>query len=778
VDFTDTTRSYRIGDWRVDPALDEIESDGRRVKLEPRLMRLLCCLAARAGQAVSVEELLDQVWSGVVVSQGSVYQAVAHLRRLMDDSESPPRYIATVPRKGYRLVAAVCPGAASPGEGGADAASSRFVEPGAASPVSSTIPAELPARAAARRNRRRSALAAIVAAAAAAVALILSLREAPPAPSRGTPTVAVLPFADLSADGSDTAFCEGLTDELLNSLARLPDLRVIGQSDTARYRSEPTRVREVGSVLGVTHVLEGSVRRSGGRLRVSAQLVSTADGFQVWANSFDRPSRDVILIQTQIARAVADALASHFAPHAGERLRRAPVARVNAYDLYLLGRHQRLRRSADGLAQAVEYYKAALEADPAFALAHAGLADAYLARRRHDGRSLEGTATLVQAEIDAALRLDPELAEGYAAWAALLAEQGRTREAIAAAERALAIDSSNSEGYLRLGFAQERTGRLREALASYDQAATLDPLNTDVHVRRCIVLGELGRHEEADRACERGFELQPGNPDALCARALNAQARGQLVAAVRLFRSALARTSDRPDIRGHLASVYLDLGMYPESAAEYRRARRRDDETSHALAQGSWLLATGDRDGLRRVLSGVEARAREPQERIDAAFLALAAGDAEVARRMTVARPGDVLPSAEWPGLDLERIRWGMCDPCTVSVLQRRAGGIDASGGTARTVAAALDQLERQGLALPGLHYARAGLLAQQGWRNPALDSLHRAVDLGWRRAWYMRVDPALESLRGEPRFAALVARIEADNLHSRREFTPRTAGP
>lgn len=774
----DTTGSYRVGDWRVDPALDEIECAGRRVKLEPRLMRLLCCLAARAGQLLSVEELLDEVWSGVVVSQGSVYQAIAHLRRILGDMESPPRYIATVPRKGYRLVATVAPDISPPGEAAAAAASSRTAAPVAATAMAATTRDGLPAISVVRRTRPLIAAAAITAAVVAAVALIVWLQSEPPPSDRAAPTVAVLPFADLSADGSNAAFCEGLTSELLNSLARLPGLRVTGQTHAARHRGESAGVREAGIALGVTHVLEGSVRQSGGRLRVSAQLVSTADGFQVWANSFDRPSRDMIQIQTQIARAVVDALAGHLSPGAGNHVRRTPVARVNAYDLYLLGRRQQLRRNAAGLAEAVKFYRAALVADPAFALAHAGLADAYLVRRRLDERGIEETAALVQAEIDAALRLDPEAAAAHAAWSALLVEQGRPIEAIAAAKRALAIDSNYSEAYLRLGSAQEHDGQPREALASYDQATALDPLNTEIQVRRCVVQGALGRHAEADRSCARGFELQPELPDALWARARNAYARGQLDTAVELLRAALVRVPDQPAIHSHLASIYLDLGMYPESAEEFRRARQGIERMSHALHIGPWLLATGDRDGLLRLLQSAKGNARDPQERIHAAFLALAAGDAGVATRMLAARAEDAAPSAERTGPEVEGMRWGRCDPCAMSILQHRAGRSELAEATARSTLAALDRLERQGLVLHGLHYARAGLLAQQGRATMAMREILRAADLGWRRAWLMRVDPSLESLRHEPAFVALIARIEADNLRARRRLTAERAGP
>lgn len=743
---SDTTRSFRIGDWKVNPALDEISRDGRKVKLEPRMMRLLCCLAARPGVVVSLAELLDQVWPGVVVSQSSVYQAIAQLRRELGDTEAEPRYIATVPRKGYRLVAEVRD---EPG-------------PAAAETVAESAAPEPPARS---RRPLLAALGVLGAVVVAAVAYFLPVREQAAA---AAPAIAVLPFDDLSADASNAVFCEGLTDEVLNSLARVQKFRVIGRTSSARFADGSRDAREIGDELGVSHVLEGSVRRTGNRLRVSAQLISTRDGFQVWANSYDRPAQDAIGLQSQIARAVVDALAVRLSPESAERLEKGPTAQLNAYDLYLLGRHQQLQRTPEALERAIAHHRAAIEADPGFALAYAGLADAEMARYYYAGVPLEEAAKRVQAAVDEALRLDPELAEAYAAWGVLLTEQWHTDEAISALTRAIAINSNYGEAYLRLGAAYEYDGQPRAALETYDQVLALDPLHTVLHVRRCLTLQNLGRYAEAERACARGFELQPDIPNALWAQGLNALAQGELATAVQQYEAALVRAPARTDIRAELVVVLLDLGLHERAAEQLAQMRSPGQTRGVTMTTARYLLATGDRQGLRLHLERLDVGQAQPRERVDAAFFALAIGEPALAERLA----GDALSDRPTLADDFQpglyRTRWGVCEACTAGLLERGRGKLDRAARMESLALRHLDNVEARGHVWHGLNYLRAALHAQAGEHDAALSALERAVELGWRRAWLMGADPSFSALRQDPRFLALLAKIEVANAAAR----------
>lgn len=756
-------RLLKIGAWEVDAALDVIRCGQRAEKLEPRMMRLLCCLAARPGEVRSGDEILAEVWPGVIVGPNSVYQAIAQLRKLLGDTGDQPAYIATVPRKGYRLIAPVS--AIEVGEGRPPASPA-----GALGQPAATAP-----RRRASRLLLPAGLAVVLIVAIAAV-WSLARRDAPVATASAV-AVAVLPFADLSAAGDNRPFCDGLTEEILNSLARIPGLRVTGRTSAFRFRDRSVDPQELGRILGVTHVLEGSVRRSDGRLRVSAQLVSARDGFQVWANSFDRPSAGAIALQTEISRAVVDSLQIQLSAAARARLKRGPSETVSAYELYLLGRHQQLQRNPEALARAVDYHRRAIGADPRFALAHAGLADAYMAGYYYQNRSLEETAPLVQREVDAALRLDPQLAEGYAAWAVLLTEQWRLDEAVTALERAIAINSNYGEAYLRLGAAHEYAGRPVQALAAYDQVLTLDPLHAVLHVRRCLALQNLGRYAEAERACNRAIELQPEIPNGFWAQGLGAWAHGDLPAAIRSYEQALLRAPHRADIRGELALLLLDLGLPERARREIETARQHAGgrDLDVALAGAQLHVATGAAEALAAELRALDLAHAGPRLRLEAAFLASAAGDATLAEELRAATLADRAFSDDTIQPQVYAVRWGSCEMCALALLERRRGNASAADRYLSVVESHLARLEKAGHRWHGLEYLRATVQAQRGRDSAALASLGRAYDMGWRRAWLMRNDPAFAGVRNDRGFQALLGRIDAANAQARATLPAQT---
>lgn len=751
-------RRLRIGEWQVDSTLDEIRAGDRLVKLEPRTMRLLCVLAERPGQVWSADELLERVWPGVMVTQSSVYQAIATLRRVLGDDGDDARYIATVPRKGYRLVAAVEPLDAQSAAPATAAASGQATD-------------AAPHRRATDRSHRflRPAIVAGLLVVAVAAGWMLWPRQVP---ASVPPAVAVLPFADLSDAGKYQTFCDGLSDELLNALARVPGLRVTGRNSSFQFRGAASDARDVGRQLGVTHVIEGSVRHSGERVRVTAQLVDARTGFQVWSNNFDRPRSDALAVQTEISRAVVEALRLQLTPEAEAGIERPSAMQVNAYDLYLLGRHQQLQRNPESLARAIAYHKQAIAADPKFALAHAGLADAYMSNYYYSNQPLDATRALVQPEIDAALRLDPELAEAYSAWSVLLVELKRRPEAIAALKRAIAINSNYGEAYLRLGFAYENDGQLREALSAYDQVSVLDPLNTLLHVRRCLLLTNLARFTDAKRACDRGFELQPDLPNALWAAALLHLARGELDQAVGRYRAALQRAPARTDIRSELAVVYLDLNMPDEAAREIEAVRKVYPSSYLDLIEARVFFVRGDLAGMRRYVSNIKIDPAYLAEHADAAWLALAAGDEALARKWS---PKEPVITGELEAQFMPTIydtRWSLCSLCARVSLEQLNGDADTARRHVAIMQKWIDDLAEQGGAWPGLDFLRAQLAAQLGQRDEAFGWLTQAVDRGWRREWILRAEPAFATLRDDRRYAALLARIQEDNKRARDKVT------
>jgi transcriptional activator of cad operon len=297
----------RIGAWCVDPTSGQISRDGETARVEVRTMRLLLCLAEHAGEVVSIEELLTQVWSGVIVSQDSVYQSVASLRRLLGDDPKQPTYIATVPRLGYRLVAPVSPWA-----------DQSIAQTGA----SLTADSEHPTPAATDAPAPGARLGAgFMWAAGAGLCLALagavlfygrganSNHSASPARAQQTPkSIAVLPFHDLTEEMTQEPFADGMTVELINKLSKIPGLRVHAPTSSSSFKGKRITIAGIAKMLGVAYVVDGSVRKSGARLRVAARLIRAEDEYVVWSETYDRPLDDILMVQDDIAGEVTKAL--------------------------------------------------------------------------------------------------------------------------------------------------------------------------------------------------------------------------------------------------------------------------------------------------------------------------------------------------------------------------------------------------------------------------------------------------------------------------------------
>lgn len=278
-----TSIALQIGAWRIDPQLGQMSRGTETVRLEARTLRLLMYLANRAGETVGIEELLDQVWSGVVVTQDSVYQAVTALRRLLGDDAKQPTYIVTVPRLGYRLIAPV---------------HATTDEPSPAVAPPSVAPAPR------ARVSWRIGLSCVAVVLAAAGFFYWRGIAAPDAKS-----IAVLPFLDLTSQSMDEEyFADGLTEELIDRLSAEPGFKVPSASSSFFYKKQELPPSRIARELGVSYLLEGSLRESGDTLRISARLTRAADGYVMWTTTYERPKTDRLAIQDEIARKVTAAL--------------------------------------------------------------------------------------------------------------------------------------------------------------------------------------------------------------------------------------------------------------------------------------------------------------------------------------------------------------------------------------------------------------------------------------------------------------------------------------
>jgi transcriptional activator of cad operon len=288
------TPRLQIGDWCVDPTSGEISRDGETARLEARAMRLLLCLAEHPGEVLSIDDLLTQVWPGVAVSPDSVYQAIASLRRILGDDPKQPTYIATVPRLGYRMVAPV----------------SAFADqPASPAPATPLHPPPIP-----RPHAVGLQLTVILICLALAAAFLVRAHFAsqrPPSPIASTPTqksIAVLPFLDLTQGMQQGEFADGLTEELIDKLSKLPGFRVPSPTSSFYYRDKNLPVATIAKALGVVYVLDGSVRKSDDQVRVAARLVRADNGYVLWSETYDRPFHDLVMVQDDIAGEVAKTL--------------------------------------------------------------------------------------------------------------------------------------------------------------------------------------------------------------------------------------------------------------------------------------------------------------------------------------------------------------------------------------------------------------------------------------------------------------------------------------
>jgi len=286
------TTKLQVGEWRVDALSGEIRRNGETVRLELRSMRLLVCLAERAGRVVSLDELLKQVWGEVVVSPDSVYQAVASLRRQLGDDAKEPRYIETVPRLGYRMVAKVSPWdeeaskaarATSVGTGN----SRMWLIAGALVICIAILGAVLFFAELGRQNHSGS----------------VAIASQPNARS-----VAVLPFLDLTEGMKEEEFADGMTEELIDKLSKVPGLKVPSATSAFYFKGKQVPVAEMAKALGVVYLVDGSVRKSGEQLRIAARLLRADSGYVVWTETYDRPFVDRVKIQDEIAGEVTKAL--------------------------------------------------------------------------------------------------------------------------------------------------------------------------------------------------------------------------------------------------------------------------------------------------------------------------------------------------------------------------------------------------------------------------------------------------------------------------------------
>jgi TolB-like protein/Tfp pilus assembly protein PilF len=387
-------------------------------------------------------------------------------------------------------------------------------------------------------------------------------------------SIAVLPFANMSDDPGNEYFSDGMTEEIINALTQLEGLRVAARSSSFAFKGKSPDVREVGTKLNVATALEGSVRKAGSRLRITAQLVNVADGYHLWSERYDREMEDVFAIQDDIARAIADRLQVTLAGDVAQQLVRPATENVEAYDLYLKGRFyvsQYVDAKGEDPRKGIEFFERALALDPGYALAHAGLADAY----SHLGAVgiLHPRQALPRAREAAmrALELDEALAEthyvlGWIVWHYDYDWAGAEKHF----RRAVELDPSSAEAHWRYGFYLVSVrGRFDEAVAEARRAVELEPLSVTTNTRLGQILCRVGRDEEAIPQLRKAVEIGPSNWWAHWSLAEAYLMDSVYPESIAAMQTAIALAGPHPWNLTLLAAIYSSSGKTAEAEAIY-----------------------------------------------------------------------------------------------------------------------------------------------------------------------------------------------------------------
>ncbi len=571
---------YGFGPYRLDAIERVLLRDGQPVTLPPKDLETLLVMVERASHIVEKEELLEKVWPGVFVEEGNLARHIFNLRQVLGDTPDGRKYIETIPKRGYRFVAAVHedrePAAAHP------------AVPQTSEPAPPAVPAPLV-------QKRNFWLWPITLSVLAATGILIGRHFWPP---RNAPPqkamLAVLPFVNLSGDAHEDYFADGLTEEMIAQLGQLQpaQLGVIARTSTARYKGTKETAAQIARELGVGYLLEGSVRRGGDRVRVTAQLIQSAEQTHLWAETYERPLADVLSIQREIAEKITHSLSMQLLPAATSVSANSRL-NLESYDKYLLGLHELGEDTRESVNRAIQYFQEAIALDPKDARLYAALAAAYDAATTYYSSPAEVMPRAREAALQAvaldpnlgsahvrlgyvrlfydwdwpaaereyrrALEINPSLPEAQLGYANYLSTLGHFDEALSRVQQAYLFDPLALESRKEALWIYYFSGRMPETVEQCQKTIELEPAAGLPHAMLAMTYAQMGKRPETLHAAENAIRLA-NSPSVITATAAALAHVGQNREAKQLLSKALEQAKERYVCRFLVADAYVELG--------------------------------------------------------------------------------------------------------------------------------------------------------------------------------------------------------------------------
>lgn len=583
-------------------------------------------------------------------------------------------------------------------------------------------------------------------------------------------SIAVLPFADLSEDGKQGYFSDGISEEILNLLAQVEGLHVAARTSSFVFRNSDKGIREIGQLLNVGTVLEGSIRKVGNRIRLTAQLINVSDGYHIWSQNFDRELDDVFAIQDEVANAIATALVDSFTG-----LKQQPASRTQnfaAFEAYRTGRLHWWRRTPDELQQAITLFAEALEHDPSFAPAYAGMADSWLLLAQYGNLSQMQATERAMPMIEMALDIDPSSSEAFAALGLARWNIGQMDAAESALKQALKLNDDYIPAYLWYAGMLGEQGRLPEQSQILEQAMAIDPLNELLAINYAGNLSSRGDYAAGEALLQSLVALKPDSTTLLRIMSHHAMKSGDLVDAWRYASRSYALDPKSPVIIQTLAGAWESVGSEDKAEALLLDGLELASENQNLRMSYFWLLLKQSRleeaDGLLQQQYGndIDALPERVQQfyYFQKGLVSLVGGDKESARAFIEQALNDDSDQS-WDGDQVFFVT-------VSSALNSEMGYADVAEARLSKAEQMVRRARINGLDDAWLYYTESSIQALRGNSDEALNNLQLAYDRGFRELWPLKMDVRLASVRNDPRFIAIEEQIKSDLEQARFEVS------